>query len=161
MSSTSRFEAPHHPSYPPSATNSGCTMLAAQARIEEEESAMSVMQRAFKALSILAIVGAVDLSITARVLFTSGTQLEPLQLVTLILSIVLSLLLGIMGLRTDGDPVKVSKLFLLTMLAIWANVGGVLLILLTGEVIVSVIINALIVATFAYIAQRVSKEPRP
>ena len=38
-------------------------------------------------------------------------------------------------------------------------VGSVLLLILTGDVIVSVIVNALIVAAFAYVAHRVSHDP--
>lgn len=117
---------------------------------------MSVMQRAFKVLCALAIVGAVDLSITARVLYTSGYPFEPLQLLTLALTVIFSLLLGIFGLRTGGDPYKVSKLFLLIVLTVWANLGGLLMLILNGEVIVSAIINALIAFAFAYVAHRVS-----
>ena len=120
---------------------------------------MSVLQRAFKALSVLAIVGAVDLSITARVLSTSGTSMEPLQIVSIVLSVAFSLILGIAGLKTAGEPRRVAKLFLVTVLALWANACDILLLVLEGEFIFSVVMNALIVAAYAYVAYRVRREP--
>lgn len=135
------------------------TARIAVARPERKAVTLSVMQRALKVLSFLAIVGAVDLSITARVLYTSGHPFEPLQLLCLALTVIFSLLLGIFGLRTGGDRLKVSKLFLIIVLAVWVNLGSVLLLILTGDVIVSVIVNALIVAAFAYVAHRVSHDP--
>lgn len=121
---------------------------------------MSVLQRAFKVLCALSIVGAADLSITARVLYVSGHPFEPLQLLTLALTVILSLLLGIFGLRTGGEARKVSKLFLLIVLGAWANLGSLLLLILNGEAIASVIINALIVFAYAGIAHRVSHGSR-
>lgn len=120
---------------------------------------MSVLQRAFKALSVLAIVGAVDLSITARALSTSGTSMEPLQILSIVLSVAFSLILGIAGLKTAGEPRRVAKLFLVTVLALWANACDILLLVLEGEFIFSVVMNALIVAAYAYVAYRVRREP--
>lgn len=120
---------------------------------------MSVLQRAFKALSALAIVGAVDLSITARVLSTSGTSMEPLQIVSIVLSVAFSLVLGIAGLKTADEPRRVAKLFLVTVLALWANACDILLLVLEGTFIFSVVMNALIVAAYAYVAYRVRREP--
>lgn len=120
---------------------------------------MSVLQRAFKALSVLAIVGSVDLSITARVLSTSGTSMEPLQILSIVLSVAFSLILGIAGLKTAGEPRRVAKLFLVTVLALWANACDILLLVLEGEFIFSVVMNALIVAAYAYVAYRVRREP--
>lgn len=121
---------------------------------------MSVLQRAFRVISALAIVGAIDLSITARVLATSGASIEPLQVVTIVLSIVMSLVLGIAGLIASGKPDRVRRLFLAIVLAIWANACDVLLLVLEGEFIFSVAINAAIVIAYAYLAYRVRCEPR-
>lgn len=121
---------------------------------------MSVLQRAFRVISALAIVGAIDLSITARVLATSGASIEPLQVVTIVLSIVMSLVLGIAGLIASGKPDRVRRLFLAIVLAIWANACDVLLLVLEGEFIFSVAINAAIVIAYAYLAYRVRREPR-
>lgn len=120
---------------------------------------MSVLQRAFRVMSALAIVGAIDLSITARVLATSGASIEPLQVVTIVLSVVMSLVLGIAGLASAGRPDTVRRLFLAIALAIWANACDVFLLVLEGEFIFSVVINAVIVAAYAYLAHRVRREP--
>lgn len=120
---------------------------------------MSVLQRAFRVMSALAIVGAIDLSITARVLATSGASIEPLQVVTIVLSVVMSLVLGIAGLASAGRPDTVRRLFLAIALAIWANACDVFLLVLEGEFIFSVVINAVIVAAYAYLAHRVRHEP--
>lgn len=120
---------------------------------------MSVLQRAFRVMSALAIVGAIDLSITARVLATSGASIEPLQVVTIVLSVVMSLVLGIAGLASAGRPDTVRRLFLAIALAIWANACDVFLLVLEGEFIFSVVINAAIVAAYAYLAHRVRREP--
>lgn len=120
---------------------------------------MSVLQRAFRVISALAIVGAIDLSITARVLATSGTSIEPLQVVTIVLSVAMSLVLGIAGLVSAGRPDAVRRLFLAIVLAIWANACDVLLLVLEGEFIFSVVINAAIVVAYAYLAHRVRREP--
>lgn len=120
---------------------------------------MSVLQRAFRVMSALAIVGAIDLSITARVLATSGASIEPLQVVTIALSVVMSLVLGIAGLASAGRPDTVRRLFLAIVLAIWANACDVFLLVLEGEFIFSVVINAVIVAAYAYLAHRVRREP--
>lgn len=49
---------------------------------------MSIKQKALKVLGFLAIVGAVDLSITVRVLFTSAEiTFEPLHLLSIVLSV--------------------------------------------------------------------------
>ena len=120
---------------------------------------MSVLQRAFRVMSALAIVGAIDLSITARVLATSGASIEPLQVVTIVLSVVMSLVLGIAGLASAGRPDAVRWLFLAIALAIWANACDVFLLVLEGEFIFSVVINAAIVVAYAYLAHRVRREP--
>lgn len=121
---------------------------------------MSVLQRAFRVISALAIVGAIDLSITARVLATSGGSIEPLQVVTIVLSIVMSLALGIAGLAASGRPDAIHRLFLAIALAIWANMCNVFLLVLEGEFIFSVAINAVIVIAYAYLAHRVRRDSR-
>lgn len=120
---------------------------------------MSVLQRAFRVMSALAIVGAIDLSITARVLATSGASIEPLQVVTIVLSVAMSLVLGIAGLASAGRPDAVRRLFLAIVLAVWANACDVFLLILEGEFIFSVVINAVIVVAYAYLAHRVHREP--
>ena len=122
---------------------------------------MTIKQKAFQVLSFLAIVGGVDLSITARVLFTSGQMtFEPLHLLTIALSVIFSVLVGILGLRAAGDPLKVSKLFFVTMLALWANFCNVFLFFLNDHLIVSPVINLLIVIALVYMANQVKREPR-
>lgn len=119
---------------------------------------METMRRAFRALSVLALVGGIDLAITAWVLATSeGMEFEPLQVLTMALCVFFSVLLGVLGLVFAGTPRKLTRLYLPTMLAIWANAGNVLLLALNGEGVASVVINAAIVVAYAYVANQLKK----
>lgn len=120
---------------------------------------MSSMKGALKALSVLAIIGGVDLAITTWVLVTSeGMGFEPLQMLTMALAIVFSIVLGALGIPAASKPKLLNKLYLPTLLAIWANLGNVLLLVLNGEGVVSVVINAVIIVAYAYAQSRVKKE---
>lgn len=120
---------------------------------------MSIKQKALKVLGFLAIVGAVDLSITVRVLFTSAEiTFEPLHLLSIVLSVAFSLAMGIMGVIVSNKPAKVSKLFIITLLALWANFCDVFLFALNGDLVPSPIINFVIVIAFTYMAHQVKRE---
>lgn len=120
---------------------------------------MSSMRKALKILSFLAVIGAIDLAITAYVIATGGEgALEPLQIVTMALSVIFGLIIGVMGVGAANRPSKVRQMWLVMWLAVWANVGNVLLLVLNGEVIPSVIINCAIVCAFTYVSYQVKKE---
>lgn len=119
---------------------------------------MSTMRKALKILSFLSIIAAVDLAITAWVLNGSDGGLEPLQIVTMILSVAFALILGVMGIGAANRPSKAKSLFLVVLLSMWVNIGNLLLLALEGEFVVSVLICALISFAYAYAAHMVNKE---
>lgn len=120
---------------------------------------MSSMQKALKILSFLAIVGGLDLAVTAVVLATSpDTQVDALPLVVMGLVALLAVVLGVLGIGAANNPVRSAKLLPCIVAAVVANAADVVLAFQTGLGMVAVIINAAIVIACAVVAHLVHKQ---
>lgn len=120
---------------------------------------MSTMRKALKVLSLLALVGGVDLVITLIVLNTSGDQ-APDLLHSIVMGLValFAFLLGVQGISAANVPVRARGLLPVVLVGLLVNAADVVLAILNGTAVVSVVINALIIAGISYCASAVAKE---
>lgn len=119
---------------------------------------MSTMRKALKILSLLAIVGGIDLVITAVVLATGQEPPEILNIVVMAVVAVLMLLLGAAGIGAANVPVKAAKMLPVIIVGLLASAADVVLAITSGVAAVSICINALIVVGIAYTAHMVNRE---
>lgn len=119
---------------------------------------MSTMRKALKILSLLAIVGGIDLVITAVVLATGQEPPEILNIVVMAVVAVLMLLLGAAGIGAANVPARAGKLLPMIVVGLLASAANVVVAILPAVGVVSVSINALIVVGIAYTAHMVNKE---
>ena len=120
---------------------------------------MSTMRKALKVLSLLALVGGVDLVITLIVLNTSGDQApDLLHSIVMGLVVLFAFLLGAQGISAANDPVRSRGLLPVALVGLLVNAADVVLAILNGTAVVSVVINALIIAGISYCASAVAKE---
>lgn len=120
---------------------------------------MSTMRKALKVLSLLAVIGGIDLLITLIVLNTSGDQ-APDLLHSIVMGLValFSFLLGAQGISAANVPVRARGLLPVALVGLLVNAADVVLAILNGTAVVSVVINALIIAGISYCASAVAKE---
>lgn len=120
---------------------------------------MSTMRKALKVLSLLALVGGVDLVITLIVLNTSGDQApDLLHSIVMGLVVLFAFLLGTQGISAANVPVRARGLLPVALVGLLVNAADVVLAILNGTAVVSVVINALIIAGISYCASAVAKE---
>ena len=120
---------------------------------------MSTMRKALKVLSLLALVGGVDLVITLIVLNTSGDQApDLLHSIVMGLVVLFVFLLGAQGISAANVPVRARGLLPVALVGLLVNAADVVLAILNGTAVVSVVINALIIAGISYCASAVAKE---
>ena len=110
---------------------------------------MSTMRKALKVLSLLAVIGGIDLLITLIVLNTSGDQTPDL---------LHSIVMGFVVLFAANVPVRARGLLPVALVGLLVNAADVVLAILNGTAVVSVVINALIIAGISYCAGAVAKE---
>ena len=120
---------------------------------------MSTMRKALKVLSLLALVGGIDLVITLIVLNTSGDQApDLLHSIVMGLVVLFAFLLGTQGISAANVPVRARGLLPVALVGLLVNAADVVLAILNGTAVVSVVINALIIAGISYCASAVAKE---
>lgn len=120
---------------------------------------MSTMRKALKVLSLLALVGGIDLVITLIVLNTSGDQApDLLHSIVMGLVVLFAFLLGAQGISSANVPVRARGLLPVALVGLLVNAADVVLAILNGTAVVSVVINALIIAGISYCASAVAKE---
>lgn len=120
---------------------------------------MSTMRKALKVLSLLALVGGIDLVITLIVLNTSGDQApDLLHSIVMGLVVLFAFLLGVQGISAANVPVRARGLLPVALVGLLVNAADVVLAILNGTAVVSVVINALIIAGISYCASAVAKE---
>lgn len=120
---------------------------------------MSTMRKALKALSLLALVGGIDLVITLIVLNTSGDQTpDLLHSIVMGFVVLFAFLLGAQGISAANFPVRARGLLPVALVGLLVNAADVVLAILNGTAVVSVVINALIIAGISYCASAVAKE---
>lgn len=120
---------------------------------------MSTMRKALKVLSLLALVGGIDLVITLIVLNTSGDQApDLLHSIVMGLVVLFALLLGAQGISAANVPVRARGLLPVALVGLLVNAADVVLAILNGTAVVSVVVNALIIAGISYCASAVAKE---
>lgn len=120
---------------------------------------MSTMRKALKVLSLLALAGGIDLVITLIVLNTSGDQApDLLHSIVMGLVVLFAFLLGVQGISAANVPVRARGLLPVALVGLLVNAADVVLAILNGTAVVSVVINALIIAGISYCASAVAKE---
>lgn len=120
---------------------------------------MSTMRKALKVLSLLALVGGIDLAITLIVLNTSGDQAtDLLHSIVMGLVVLFAFLLGVQGISAANVPVRARGLLPVALVGLLVNAADVVLAILNGTAVVSVVVNALIIAGISYCASAVAKE---
>lgn len=120
---------------------------------------MSTMRKALKVLSLLALVGGIDLVITLIVLNTSGDQApDLLHSIVMGFVVLFAFLLGAQGISVANVPVRARGLLPVALVGLLVNAADVVLAILNGTAVVSVVINALIIAGISYCASAVAKE---
>lgn len=120
---------------------------------------MSTMRKALKVLSLLALVGGIDLVITLIVLNTSGDQApDLLHSIVMGFVVLFAFLLGAQGISVANVPVRAHGLLPVALVGLLVNAADVVLAILNGTAVVSVVINALIIAGISYCASAVAKE---
>lgn len=120
---------------------------------------MSTMRKALKVLSLLALVGGIDLAITLIVLNTSGDQTpDLLHSIVMGFVVLFAFLLGVQGISAANVPVRARGLLPVALVGLLVNAADVVLAILNGTAVVSVVINALIIAGISYCASAVAKE---
>ena len=120
---------------------------------------MSTMRKALKVLSLLALVGGIDLVITLIVLNTSGDQApDLLHSIVMGLVVLFAFLLGAQGISAANVPGRARGLLPVALVGLLVNAADVVLAILNGTAVVSVVINALIIAGISYCASAVAKE---
>lgn len=120
---------------------------------------MSTMRKALKVLSLLAVIGGIDLVITLIVLNTSGDQApDLLHSIVMGFVVLFAFLLGAQGISAASVPVRARGLLPVALVGLLVNAADVVLAILNGTAVVSVVINALIIAGISYCASAVAKE---
>lgn len=120
---------------------------------------MSTMRKALKVLSLLAVIGGIDLLITLIVLNTSGDQApDLLHSIVMGFVVLFAFLLGAQGIPAANVPVRARGLLPVALVGLLVNAADVVLAILNGTAVVSVVINALIIAGISYCASAVAKE---
>lgn len=120
---------------------------------------MSTMRKALKVLSLLALVGGIDLAITPIVFNTSGDQTpDLLHFIVMGFVVLFAFLLGVQGISAANVPVRARGLLPVALVGLLVNAADVVLAILNGTAVVSVVINALIIAGISYCASAVAKE---
>lgn len=120
---------------------------------------MSTMRKALKVLSLLAVVGGIDLLITLIVLNTSGDQApDLLHSIVMGFVVLFAFLLGAQGISAANVPARACGLLPVALVGLLVNAADVVLAILGGTAVVSVVINALIIAGISYCASAVAKE---
>ncbi len=120
---------------------------------------MSTMRKALKVLSLLAVIGGIDLLITLIVLNTSGDQApDLLHSIVMGFVVLFAFLLGAQGISAANVPVRARGLLPVALVGLLVNAADVVLAILNGTAVVSVVINALIIAGISYCASAVAKE---
>lgn len=120
---------------------------------------MSTMRKALKVLSLLAVIGGIDLLITLIVLNTSGDQApDLLHSIVMGFVVLFAFLLGEQGISAANVPVRARGLLPVALVGLLVNAADVVLAILNGTAVVSVVINALIIAGISYCASAVAKE---
>lgn len=120
---------------------------------------MSTMRKALKVLSLLAVIGGIDLLITLIVLNTSGDQApDLLHSIVMGFVVLFAFLLGAQGISAANVPARARALLSVALVGLLVNAADVVLAILNGTAVVSVVINALIIAGISYCASAVAKE---
>lgn len=120
---------------------------------------MSTMRKALKVLSLLAVVGGIDLLITLIVLNTSGDQApDLLHSIVMGFVVLFAFLLGAQGISAANVPARARGLLPVALVGLLVNAADVVLAILGGTAVVSVVINALIIVGISYCASAVAKE---
>lgn len=120
---------------------------------------MSTMRKALKVLSLLAVVGGIDLLITLIVLNTSGDQApDLLHSIVMGFVVLFAFLLGAQAISAANVPVRARGLLPVALVGLLVNAADVVLAIMNGTAVVSVVINALIIAGISYCASAVAKE---
>ena len=112
---------------------------------------MSTMRKALKVLSLLAVVGGIDLLITLIVLNTSGDQApDLLHSIVMGFVVLFAFLLGAQGISAANVPVRARGLLPVALVGLLVNAADVVLAILNGTAVVWVVINALIIVGISY-----------
>lgn len=119
---------------------------------------MSSKQKTLKIVSLLSLVGALDLIITLIVLAVGGDAPDPLMIAMMCVVAVCALVLGVMGALAANVPARAAKMLPVIILSLFANAADVVLAMKFGVAVVSICINALICVGVAYSAHVVNKE---
>ena len=97
--------------------------------------------------------------ITLIVLNTSGDQApDLLHSIVMGFVVLFAFLLGAQGISAANVPVRARGLLPVALVGLLVNAADVVLAILNGTAVVSVVINALIIAAISYCASAVAKE---
>lgn len=119
---------------------------------------MSTMRKVLKVLSLIAIVGGIDLVITDFAMQGSLPAPELLQTVIVGISALLTLVLGGRGIGAANRPTRAKGLLPIALVALLVDAASVVLALQSGLALVTAIIVALTTVGYAYAARAVWRE---
>lgn len=120
---------------------------------------MSTAQKWLKILSLLAVVGGVDLAITAAVLLFQGGIADSLIVVAImIVAAIVQVVLGVLGVGAANMPRKISSMTPAVLMSLLLTIVGAVLAVMANLGAVSAVINALIAVGVAVMYRKVNRE---
>lgn len=120
---------------------------------------MSTAQKWLKILSLLAVVGGVDLAITAAVLLFQGGIADSLIVVAImIVAAIVQVVLGVLGVGAANTPRKISSMTPAVLMSLLLTIVGAVLAVMANLGAVSAVINALIAVGVVVMYRKVNRE---